>query len=182
MKQTLREYLPAFFYEIRELRVLLDCFEAELLLLEQTLTQQIANQFLYSGNMDEEGVNRWQHALRLELPGMTAEDKLFAIKSRMLEQRPYNRRKVQLMLSQLCGEDGFYLYENQAEKTVVVKLALARKNQYDSVLTLLERVLPAHMAILASEYNTYGNLALADVTHQQLTAYSHRQMQTEDFI
>ena len=67
MKQTLREYLPAFFGEIRELCVLLDCFESELLLLEQTLTQQIANQFLYGGSMDEAGVNRWLQALRLAL-------------------------------------------------------------------------------------------------------------------
>ena len=182
MKQTLREYLPAFFGEIRELCVLLDCFESELLLLEQALTQQIANQFLYGGSMDEAGVNRWQQALRLELPGMAAEDKLFEIKSRMLEQRPYNRRQVRHMLARLCGEDGFYLYENQAEKTVVVKLALSRKNQYNSVLALLERVLPAHMVILASEYNTYGNLNQSSLTHQQLAVYSHEQIQTEDFI
>ena len=131
MKQTLREYLPAFFGEIRELRVLLDCFESELLLLEQTLTQQIANQFLYGGSMDEAGVNRWQQALRLELPGMAAEDKLFEIKSRMLEQRPYNRRQWVLFIRQSggknrCGQAGAVSKKSIQQRACPARAGAAR--------------------------------------------------------
>lgn len=173
---TLFDYLPIVFSEIRELRYIYQTVEAEFALLKEHYTAQYNNFFIKTA--DTTGVERWEKALQLTLSGMTTVEKRFEIEARLNEDRPYYFAAIIAKLEKLCGSEGVSFERNVAAKSVTVKIALTQKGNYTTVADLLNRLVPADMSInLSLMYNQHG--ALSGYTHGQLTQFKHEELRSE---
>lgn len=79
------------------------------------------------------------------------------------------------MLDNLCNGD-FSLFLD--EYKIDIKVGLGAKKQFVEVQKLVERVVPANIAIAIDIlYNTYE--VVKNFTHAQLMAYTHKQIRDE---
>ncbi|MBR1810238.1 MAG: DUF2313 domain-containing protein [Clostridia bacterium] len=177
-RNRLFDCLPPIFENIREFQCIFDAVAAALNRLSAGLSQCAANRSVFADGINQAGIDRWGQALKLNLDGLSFDEKIFEIKTRLLEQRPYNIARIKGMLEKLCGKDGYQFDVDPAGQTVHVKLALAQKANFDSVKNLLERVIPANMALnIVIMYNVYDKFA--GTTHDALTESTHEKMRSD---
>ena len=170
--------LPDFY---RNIKVFKSIFTAVAKRINKMIAQKEqlkANQFIYSEDIDEEGVDRLGKSLKTELAGLDFEDKVFKIKTLLFDNRPYNRANVRAMLESLCGENGYKIEFDGTAKSVTVKIDLGRKNQFNAVYELLDNVTPANMTLdVGLLYNLHSDLTA--VTHGDLSEKTHEQIRSE---
>ena len=83
----------------------------------------------------------------------------FRILSKLNEQLPYSFKTLELQLQTLCGEDGYKMMLRNENYTLIVRIGLTVKNQFDEVNNTLRRYVPANIVIdLSLLYNTYKEL------------------------
>lgn len=135
----------------------------------------LADQFILTAR--ESGISRWEKILGIAPKGTdTPDDRRFRVLTRLNEELPYTLPKLREMLKNLCG--GNFTAE-LTDYTLSVKLGLAAKSNYSDVVTLLERILPANiLAEVSLLYNRYN--MLTQYTHEQLHAYTHDELRTEE--
>ena len=170
--------LPDFYRNIKVLDCIFSAVANRINKMTAQKKQLKANQFIYSEDIDEEGVDRLGKSLKAELAGLDFEDKVFKIKTLLFDNRPYNRANVKAMLSSLCGEDGYKIEFDGTAKSVTVMIDLGRTNQFNAVYKLLDNVTPANMTLdVGLLYNLHGDLTA--VTHGELSAKTHEQIRSE---
>lgn len=152
------DYLPDVFASIKELVYIYASIREELVLLIEYRKKLYNNLFISTA--DEEGVNRWEKSLKLNLSNLQTEEKRFEITIRLNEGRPYTFKALKAKLEKLCGKEGFELIRNVSDKTLTAKLALTEKGNVLSVSDMLERLVPANMIIEVSlKYNKWTDLS-----------------------
>lgn len=174
---SLMKYIPPTLQEIKELQAAYIGQAVGITLYEQEAARQYDNQFIES--LDEEGVQRHEKILSIK-PRATdsLEDRRFRILARYNEQLPYTIRRLYQQLIALCGEGGFSLNRNTAEKKITVKVALTAKNNFTDVGKLMDKEIPQNMIIdLSLLYNQHSTLA--QFTHSQLATFTHDQLRNE---
>lgn len=140
------------------------------------IEQLAADLFPASDGLSSEGLRRWCEALHINGAGLTDENKLFRIRSVLAEKRPYNLGALRTMLKDICGEN-FIL--TVSGFSVNVMLGLANADQVNAVTELLERVVPANMAITTGiMYHTHSEYASSN--HTELHAYTHTQLREKE--
>lgn len=177
MQTDILMYLPEVFREIREMKAHAVAQQPELEREWAAVEELYNDQFLYL--MGEGGVTQWEKMLKITpLDTDTLEDRRFRIINRFNAQLPYTYNMLKYHLTQMCGPDGYKLSFNAAAWTLVVKIALTSKKQFDEILNLIEKMIPANL-ILDYDllYNTYENLSR--FTHGQLSAYTYGALRDE---
>ena len=173
--RNLIDYLPEFLKDIREYKAILtDATQPEIVDLFNAIENALNDQFIMDAT--ENGVSRWEKMLKI-VPKATysLDDRKFTILTRINEQLPYTMTSLKQRLDVLCGEDG-YSVELDADKfTLKVRVDLTAKNNYNDVLVMLEKVIPANMIIDVS-LMYIQNQALSTYTHGQMSAYTHEQL------
>ena len=175
--KDLMKYITPEMQEIKELQAAYTGQAAGITLYEQEAARQYANQFIES--LDEEGVQRHEKILTIKPKATDSlEDRRFRILARYNEQLPYTIRRLHQQLIALCGEGGFTLNRNVAEKKITARVALTAKNNFTDVEKLLDKETPQNTIIdLSLLYNQHSTLA--QFTHAQLSAYTHDQLRNE---
>ena len=143
-----------------------------------TDSQDIMNdQFVTTST--ENGVKRWENILNITPKATsTLEERKFNILTRLNEQLPYTLDTLKNSLSMLCGADGYDLNLDSDNYELSVKLALTNNNNYESVIYLLNKVVPVNIVInVELMYNTHE--LLSRFTHSQLAARTHEEMRSE---
>lgn len=177
-KNDLLELIPEFLRNIREIQAIFGVVAKKLTAYSEKTKQQIGDLFIESDDLTEIGVDRLAQSLKIDVVGLDFQDKVFKIKTALLDKRPYNDANIRSMLSSLCGENGYRIEINRADKSVVVGVDLGRKNQFNAVLDLLNNVIPSDMTITVELlYNLYGNLAV--YTHGELSSKTHEHLRSE---
>jgi len=135
----------------------------------------------YIQEATENGVKRWESMLHIYPKATdTLDERKFRILANANQELPYTLRKLHQFLTVLCGEDGYSVELNHAEYHISVKLALGNANNYQDVVDLLKKMVPANMAqTVKVMYNT--NDMLKRFTHAELSAYTHDQLRKEVF-
>ena len=129
-------------------------------------------------NATENGVKRWEKILGITPKGTyTLDERRFNVLARMNEQLPYTMKQLHSSLTSLCGEEGYSLKLNADAYELIIKLALANENNIEAVESLLYKMLPANIVKNVMMFNTYT--ILADFTHEQLAAYTHKGVREE---
>lgn len=170
--------LPPFYSNIKVLDGIFTAVANKLNSMNENFSQKISNQFIYSDDIDESGVDRLGKALKIDLAGLDFDDKVFKIKTVLLDKRPYNRVNIKAMLSTLCGDDGYLIQFDSVNKIVSVKIDLGRKNQFTAVYKLLDNLIPANMELpVELLYNLHGDLTVK--THEELSAMTHEQLRSD---
>lgn len=143
--------------------------------LQDKQSRQKKDFYIYSDDISEDAVDRLAKSMRIDVYGLAYEDKVFKIKSVLLDKRPYNIPNVKNMLNILCGDDGNSFSVDNNSFSTSVKLDLGRKNQFVAVYELLDEIIPANMELnVELLYNLHGDLTsrmhgeLASLTHEQI--------------
>lgn len=177
--RKLIDYLPLSLQEYRELAAIMGTEQPEIDSLWNSAEEALENQFVLEAT--ENGVKRWESMLGISPKGTdTLDERKFRILTKMNQELPYTLRKLEYMLTNLCGADGFFIEVFAAEYHVEVKLAVGNHNNYSEVENILNKMIPANMTRhVELMYNT--NNILSQFTHAQLAAYTHEQLRNEVF-
>lgn len=177
MQTDILLYLPDVFRDIREMKAHAVAQQPELEKEWAALEELYNDQFLYL--MGESGVAQWEKMLKITpMETDTLEDRRFRVINRFNAQLPYTYNMLEYHLTQMCGPGGYTISYNADIWTLIVKIALTSKKQFDEILKLIEQMIPANL-ILDYDllYNTYGNLSR--FTHAQLAAYTYGALRDE---
>lgn len=177
--RKLINYLPPFMQEYKELAVIMGTEQTEIDDLWTAAEDALADQFILDAT--ESGVSRWEVMLGISPKGTdTLNERKFRILTKLNQELPYTMRKLEQALTNLCGTDGFSIDLQAANYHVEVKLGLANQNDYQEVVNLLTKMLPANLTQgVQIKYNS--NDVLEQFTYSQLAAYTHEQLRNEVF-
>lgn len=172
------DYLPPIVAETTEFKAIAQAENPEINNLWAEHDTVMDNQFI--NTMDEESCSRWEKMLNITPLGTdTLADRRFRILAYINADIPYTYKQLEIMLSNLCGADGYTMQLQNTLYKLVVRVALSASKQYSEVEKLLKRTVPANMLIdLDLLYNQHQYLA--QFTHQYLSAFTHKQLKEED--
>lgn len=177
-KADLMNLIPDIFHDIREFKEVFSAVSAVASKFEDKLKQQKVDFYIYSEDISEAGVERLAKSLKIDISGLAFDDKVFKIKTVLLDKRPYNIPNVKNMLASLCGEDGYSFNVDNDNINVSVGLDLGRKNQFAAVYELLDKVIPSNMLLnVYLIYNLHGDMT--GTTHEELSAKTHEQIRSD---
>lgn len=129
------------------------------------------NQFVVDAT--EKGIARYEQILGIKpKANYTLDERKFNVLARMNEQLPYTMKQLHSSLASLCGAEGYALKMDNDIYTLIVKLALENENNVEAVVELLDKMTPANIVKKVMLFNTH--LMLGDLTHEQLSAYTHK--------
>lgn len=170
----LKALLPQLMTEYSELDSIMTVETTELNIVEAEHEALVNNRYIHT--CDEDGVARFERIMSI-VPNSndTLEDRKFRCKSKWNQTIPYNYKVLDEKLTMLCGEDAYNLTVDFTNQKVVIKLALANENQFQSVVDLVYSIVPCNMLIDVSiMYNTHE--VLSKLTHEQMSAYTYDQL------
>lgn len=174
------DYLPEFLRRYREYRYIFDYGDQpEITRVESSAEDLYNNMLVLSAN--EEGIRRYEKMLHISpAVGAEIEERRFTILAILNTQLPYSERKLQEILINLCGSDGFVLKVDPGKYSVNVRVALKNKNMRDAVSDLLERILPANLVYdVRTMYNQW--LTYKDKKWSDSKALTWAEMKTHDW-
>lgn len=168
---------PEFMAALTEFQVLAAAEQPELVAALEAV--RATPEDFYIETLSDAGAARWEKSLGLPVNhGGDLNNRRFRIMTKATEQSPFTWRRLEELLTTLCGEDGFSMTLTGETFTVAVRVALTAKQNYDDVGALLERIVPQNMVIdLSLKYNQHQTLA--GFTHAQLSTYTHEQLRNE---
>ncbi len=179
-KADLIKLIPYIFHDIREFNEIFSAVASVASKFEEKVKQQETDFYIYSEDISENAVDRLAKSIKTDVSGLSFEDKVFKIKTVLLDKRPYNIPNVKNMISSLCGEDGYTFDMDNDCFSVSVKLDLGRKNQFAAVFELLDKVIPSNMVLnVELLYNLHSDLS--DKTHGDLSVMTHEQIRSDVF-
>ena len=177
--RKLIDYLPPFMQVYVELAEIMKTEQVEIERLWVESDNVFADQFIPEATKN--GVMRWESMLGISPKDTdTLEERRFRILTKLNQELPYTLRKLELVLTNLCGADGYFVEVDSAAYHIEVKLALGNHNNYQEVVDLLTKMVPANMTQKVSLlYNKHD--LLTQFTHTELSAYTHENLRKEVF-
>ena len=136
----------------------------------------LANQFIKTaGNL---GLSRWEKILGITPKGTdTLDDRRFRVLARLNEELPYTLPQLRVILENLCGPGNSSA--EVTDYTLLVKVGVAAKKNFEDVQNLLERVAPVNLVLVVQQlFNIHETLK--GFTHAQLAWYTHLEVRTEE--
>ncbi len=176
-KTEMIELIPAIFHDIREFNEIFSAIVIVASKFQNKQERQKKDFYIYSDDISENAVDRLAKSMKINVDGLAFEDKVFKIKSVLLDKRPYNIPNVKNMLNILCGDDGNSFSVDNDNFSTSVKLDLGRKNQFAAVYELLDEIIPANMVLnVELLYNLHGDLTTK--THEELSSMTHEEIRS----
>ena len=175
--RKLIDYLPHFTQVFREMATIMETEQFEIDRLWLEAENALADQFLLEAT--ENGVERWESMLGISPKDTDSlDERRFRILTKLNQELPYTLRKLTQALTNLCGNDMFSIEVIAAEYHVEIKLGLENKNNYQEVVNVLGKMIPANMTqYVRIMYNSHD--VLAQFTHEKLNAHTHEQLRNE---
>lgn len=170
---NLKELLPLYLQQYKELAEIMDTETPEFQLLESRHNQLVRNRYISTCN--EDGIARYEKILGITSKSDdTLEDRIFRCLTKWNVALPYNYAFLERKLKELCGKE-YSLALDFAGQTLTVKIGIAQKNQYDVVVDMLEEVVPCNLLLKTSllynrymDLKPYPHIVLGQFTHWEL--------------
>lgn len=177
MDRLLIDYLPPFMQEYKQMQEIMNSEQPEFDLAWETCDRTMLDLFIVSAT--ETGIARWEKMLGIT-PKIadTLEERRFRILARINQELPYTMRKLEENLTLLVGK-GNYVIDLQADKYhIEIKLALGNKNNYQEVVEVLKKMIPANLTQWVQiMWNTHK--VLSPYPHKDLKQYTQIQLRNE---
>lgn len=172
-----KEYLPEELKKYKEFIAIGDTVDKQFDKLDEDKRKVLLNGFVM--HLNDYGCTRWEKMLHLvRRDSDTLDDRRIRILTKFLNQLPYTEKRLNEMLTSICGKEGYHLEVNVGLMYIGVKIELGRKNQFREVERLLEDVLPLNIWYKVELlYNTHR--VVGQYTHRQLMKFTHRQLREE---
>ena len=154
---NLKELLPLYLQEYKELAEIMDTETPEFRLLESQHNQLVNNRYI--STCDENGIARFETILGITPKrNDTLEDRIFRCITKWNACLPYNYAFLVKKLKELCGDE-YSVNLDFSGQTLTIKIGIAQKNQYDVVVDMLEEVVPCNLLLKTAQlYNRYMDL------------------------
>ena len=177
MDRQLIDYLPLFIQNFNEIKRIMGAEQVDVESAWINAENVMNDQFVTAAT--ENGVKRWESILNITPKATsTLEERKFSILARLNEQLPYTINTLKTSLTSLCGADGYVLNLDSDHYELLVKLALTNKNNFESVVQLLNKIAPANIVTnVELMYNQHE--LLSSFTHSQLAARTHEDIRSE---
>lgn len=177
MDRQLIDYLPLFIQNFNEIKRIMGTEQIDIENAWTNAENVMNDQFVSVAT--ENSVKRWESILNLTPKATyTLEERKFNILARLNEQLPYTVDTLKTSLTSLCGENGYMLNLDSNNYELLVKLALTNKNNFESVVQLLNKIIPANIVTnVELMYNKHE--FLGRFTHSQLAVRTHEEMRSE---
>lgn len=152
----LARYLPEALKDVAEMQAIMRAETPEIQAIWEACEACMNDQFIAEAT--ENGIARREKILGITPYATdTLDDRRFRLLTKYSETIPYTRTHIQRLLAFLCGEDGYKIAFVTKDFTVNVKVALTVKKQKESIIELLERILPYNMVFTVELlYNTWS--------------------------
>lgn len=173
----LLSHLPPYLQGYQELAQLLSALQGEVDDLWVYKAQILDNAFV--SDADEYGVGRYEAIAGLTpTPSETLEERKFNLLVKINEQLPYSLYALKEKLSNLCGEDGYFVTLSHQSYTLDIRLALAQASNFTAVEEMVNRVVPCNLICTVTMlYNQHSQYT--QYTHSQLSSYTHSSLKSE---
>lgn len=173
------DYLPPFMQEFHEIKKIMEAEQPEVDDLWGKCADALDDQFITSATAN--GVERWEKIVNITPKDTdTLDERKFRILTKMNQELPYTITKLKESLTVLCGEGNFSIDLQPTNYHIEVKLALTNQNNYDDVVDLLTKMIPANLTqkvqIMYNNQSVIGRFR-----HTELTSYTHEQLRNEVF-
>ena len=175
--RLLIEYLPPYMQEYKQMQEIMNGEQPEFDLAWEKCADALDDLFIISAT--EYGVNRWEKMLGITPKDTdTLDERKFRILARLNQELPYTMRKLDECLTVLLGK-GNYVIDLQADKYhIEIKLALGNKNNYQEVVDVLKKMIPANLTQWVQiMWNTHR--VLGAFPHKELKAFTQWQLRNE---
>ena len=171
------DYLPHYMQEYMEIKEIMKAEQPEIDALWSSVENAFADQYILDAT--EYGVMRWESMLDISPKDTdTLDERKFRILTRLNQELPYTLTKLKEALTTLCGADGFSINLQAAHYHIEIKLALGHHNNYQEVVGLLNKMIPANLTqYIKLMYNTNNSVGL--YRHMDLAAYTHHFIRSE---
>ena len=175
--RLLIDYLPPFVQEFQEIKKIMEVEQPEIDNLWESCGNALNDQFVLYAT--ENGVRRWEKIMGIAPKDTdTIDERKFRILSKMNQELPYTLYKLKEALTTLCGANNFSINLQPEIYHIEVKLALSNANNYQDIVNLLKKMIPAnltqHVQIM---YNGYKNFN--GYTHSELRVKTHDELRSE---
>lgn len=177
--RKLINYLPPYMQGYMEIKATMEAEQPEIDSLWSAVETAFADQYILDAT--EYGVSRWEGMLKISPKATeTLDERKFRILTRLNQELPYTLTRLKEMLTTLCGADGFSIDLQAAQYHIEIKLALGHHNNYQEVVSLLNKMIPANMTqYVRLMYNSNNTVSL--YRHMDLTDYTHHFIRSEVF-
>ncbi|MBR5582984.1 MAG: DUF2313 domain-containing protein [Lachnospiraceae bacterium] len=171
------DYLPPIMRSYREMKHIMSAEQPEIDDVFVSAEQVLSNQFIMDA--DETGVKRWESNVGITPKDTdTLDERKFRVITKMNQQLPYTIKKLNEVLTTICGSGNFLIHPQVNEYHIEIKLALSNKNNYEEVVDVLTKMIPANLTqYVQIMYNTYEELK--KYTHAELSEFTHYQLRNE---
>lgn len=175
--RKLINYLPPFLQDFRELSHIMGTEQVEIDSLNKEGENALADQFIMDLTIN--GAKRWESMLGISPKDTdTLKERRFRILTKQSTEVPYTLRKLEQMLTNLCGVGGYLVEVIPQNHHIAVKLAVGNHNNYSEVENILNKMIPANLTShIELMYNPHR--ILSQLTHAQLSALTHDQLRNE---
>lgn len=173
----LLKYQSPIIQQIREFKAIANVENTKHEAVWQAVEDAINDQF--ANTLTDNGCKRWESIMQIEKKDTDdISFRRFRILSRLNEQLPYTYRVLALQLRTLCGEGEYSMELQNEDYTLVVKVALSAKDEYNDVSATLRRYVPANIVIdLSLLYNTYE--MIEPFTYEDLETITYQDIREE---
>ena len=173
----IESYIPDVLKNVREFISLAAAENPALENVSDAIDTVKAEQFVKTA--DEAGIKRYEAIVKITPKGTdTLDERKFAVLTKYNAETPFTEKKVNEILTSLCGEGGYSYDLSIAGQTCTIKLALTNKKMRDTVNERLDEILPLDLYLsVVIMYNQH--LTFKSMTHTQMKAYTHQQLREE---
>lgn len=176
-RRHLIDYLPPVIQEFVEMRQIMNAEQDEIDMLFSHAENALDDQFIMYAT--EEGVKRWESIMGITPKGTdTLDTRKFRLMLRLYQELPYTMTKLEESLTNICGAGNFSVNLQPAEYHIEIKLALKSKSEYQEVVELLARMIPANLTQFIQIMYNNGEV-IGQFTHAELSAFTHEHLRNE---
>lgn len=163
---NVEEHFPNVISPAPEIQQVAKNINGELNILWETLYQWTLGNFVY--DTDTTTIQRWEKMYGLQgNEHLPLEDRQFAILSHEISDRPYTHRKLDKILTSLCGPGNYTISLDYSHYAIDIYINLGMKFQQEIVKKALFKIIPANLLFSVSlKYNR----------HMDLQRYTHGKM------
>jgi len=164
-------YFPPVVAETKEIKHISNALTNEFKRLQRARDETYKNQ--YVSTLEPSGCKRWETMLNIPSKQTDSlETRRMRIASQIVSEIPYTKETLKSILTNICGDTGYFLEIDHSKLTIVVKLEITVKEQQKIVESTLEKIIPANMILDVSvRYRT--NEEVSHYTHGQLASYTY---------
>lgn len=147
VKVNLLEHLPPFLAEFKELSALFSAENPEFDLLWNEARSVLDDQYIETAG--ERGVARLEKITGIPTDrSLTLAERKTRIITRINEELPYTLRKLNELLSAVCGEGNFLIFGDFPNYTISIITKRLTVSQITEVERLLDNVIPANIVMV----------------------------------